>query len=120
MPASNAPLKRPWALKSRCQGTVTGALGAARWLSGCQRTDCLVGLAVSEMDHAGRSFYCTDCANNCEIVEVTCDNAVVARWGVAAANGRQRRSRGRLTPGVTAPGFSLWQELAASILNITP
>ena len=72
---------------------VTGALGAALLARAAvkDRPTAFVGLAVSEMDHAGRSFYCTDCANNCEIVEVTCDNAVVPAGAIAAANGRQRR-----------------------------
>ena len=87
--AANAGIKRAFEKALGLEVTVprehgvTGALGAALLARAAvkDRPTAFVGLAVSEMDHAGRSFYCTDCANNCEIVEVTCDNAVVARWG---------------------------------------
>ena len=62
---------------------VMGALGAAL-LARAQVKDtstAFLGLAVSEKDHSSRSFCCPDCANNCEIVELACEEAVVARWG---------------------------------------
>lgn len=62
---------------------VMGALGAAL-LARAQVKDkptTFLGLSISEKAHASRSFYCTDCANNCEIVELSCEKTVVARWG---------------------------------------
>ncbi len=62
---------------------VMGALGAAL-LAQAQvknKPTSFLGLSVSDKQHSSRSFYCTDCANNCEIVELACEDAVVARWG---------------------------------------
>lgn len=62
---------------------VMGALGAAL-LAEAEVKDkptAFMGLIVSELNHASRSFYCSDCANNCEIVELTCEGSVMARWG---------------------------------------
>lgn len=39
------------------------------------------GFGVSDMSFKSRSFFCTDCANNCEVVELACDEQVTARWG---------------------------------------
>jgi predicted CoA-substrate-specific enzyme activase len=63
--------------------SVMGALGSAL-LARAEVKDkptAFMGMTISEMNHASRSFYCTDCANNCEIVELSCDGTVVARWG---------------------------------------
>lgn len=62
---------------------VMGALGSALLAKAEVRDKptSFAGFAVSEKDHASRSFYCTDCANNCEIVELACDGSVLARWG---------------------------------------
>jgi len=62
---------------------VMGALGAAL-LARAEVKDkatSFLGVKISEMSHASRSFYCSDCANNCEIVQLSCEDTVVARWG---------------------------------------
>lgn len=63
--------------------SVMGALGAALLAKAGVKEipTAFLGLSVSEMSHASRSFYCADCPNNCEIVELACEGAVVARWG---------------------------------------
>jgi predicted CoA-substrate-specific enzyme activase len=62
---------------------VMGALGAAL-LAHAQpdnKSSNFLGLGISEMSHRSRSFYCSHCANNCEIVELACEDRVLARWG---------------------------------------
>ena len=42
------------------------------------------GLEVSDIEFKTSTFYCGDCPNNCEIVEVSMpeqDNKIIARWG---------------------------------------
>lgn len=62
---------------------VMGALGAAL-LARAQvkdRASAFLGTDISEMRHSSRSFYCPGCANNCEIVELSCEDRVLAHWG---------------------------------------
>lgn len=62
---------------------VMGALGAAL-LARAETKDkptAFLGVAISELSHISRSFYCNDCANNCEIIELSCEGTVTARWG---------------------------------------
>ena len=87
--AANAGIKRAFESALELEVMVPkhhgemGALGSAL-LARAEVKDkatAFMGLAVSEMDHTSRSFYCSDCANNCEIVELACEGTVVARWG---------------------------------------
>jgi len=62
---------------------VMGALGAAL-LARAEMKDkptSFLGTDISELKHSSRSYYCTDCPNSCEIVELSCEDTVVARWG---------------------------------------
>ena len=46
--------------------------------------DALRGLDVSDQEFRTSTFYCGDCPNNCEVVQVKIpedDDKVIARWG---------------------------------------
>lgn len=60
-----------------------GAVGAALLARAevKEKPTTFLGVGISDKTHSSRSFYCNDCANNCEIIELSCENAVVARWG---------------------------------------
>lgn len=62
---------------------VMGAFGAALLAQAQVRQGPtkFYGAGVSEFKHVSRSFYCPDCPNNCEIVELACEDRVLARWG---------------------------------------
>lgn len=62
---------------------VMGALGAALLARAQTRNQpsAFLGTGVSELKHSSRSFYCPGCANNCEIVELACEDRVLAHWG---------------------------------------
>ena len=87
--AANAGIKRAFEQALGLEVTVPenfdvmGALGAAL-LARAQARDkpsTFLGIGISEMSHTSRSFYCSHCANNCEIVELSCGDRVLARWG---------------------------------------
>ncbi|MEA4882381.1 MAG: acyl-CoA dehydratase activase [Clostridia bacterium] len=64
---------------------VMGAVGAAM-LARRQAVDSLratsfVGWEATERRHSTASWECCDCANRCDVVEITCDSTVIARWG---------------------------------------
>jgi predicted CoA-substrate-specific enzyme activase len=64
---------------------VMGAIGAAmlaheQMLWNGHQTK-FKGFAVSEMDYRTTSFECHHCTNHCEIVQVTVNKQLVARWG---------------------------------------
>lgn len=62
---------------------VMGALGAAMLARNKIKDNptAFLGTEISKMRHNNRSFYCPDCANNCEIIELTCEDQLLARWG---------------------------------------
>jgi predicted CoA-substrate-specific enzyme activase len=64
---------------------VMGAYGAAvlakEKMHNSQVPSKFIGLACSGFEYTTRSFQCTDCTNNCEILEIYCNEAVTARWG---------------------------------------
>jgi predicted CoA-substrate-specific enzyme activase len=62
---------------------VMGALGAALLAHARpeNKPSSFRGFGVSEMRHKSCSFYCNHCANNCEIVELSCEDNILARWG---------------------------------------
>lgn len=62
---------------------VMGAYGAALLARAevKDRTTTFFGLGISEKLHSSCSFYCRDCANTCEVVELSCEDSVLARWG---------------------------------------
>ena len=68
---------------------VMGAIGAAmlaredvlRRANGHLPASRFKGFAVSEVAHKTVSFECRHCANHCEIVQVSVNKQVVARWG---------------------------------------
>ncbi|MTI94834.1 MAG: 2-hydroxyglutaryl-CoA dehydratase [Firmicutes bacterium] len=62
---------------------VMGAVGSALLARAhvADKPSRFLGFGISELEYASRSFECADCPNNCEVVELTCDQEVVARWG---------------------------------------
>lgn len=64
---------------------VMGAIGAATLAREVmQRTAAptrFKGFAVGELNYRTASFECRHCSNHCEIVQVSVDRKVVARWG---------------------------------------
>ncbi|EEG76412.1 acyl-CoA dehydratase activase [Dethiobacter alkaliphilus] len=64
--------------------SVMGAVGAALLAKSTakekQKTD-FRGFAVSEMDYQASSFECQSCPNLCEIVNISVDDEILARWG---------------------------------------
>ncbi|MBI4788063.1 MAG: 2-hydroxyglutaryl-CoA dehydratase [Chloroflexi bacterium] len=64
---------------------VMGAIGAAMLareaMSRNGHHTQFKGFGVSELNYRTTSFECHHCANHCEIVQVTVDKQLVARWG---------------------------------------
>lgn len=62
---------------------VMGALGAALLAHARpeNKPSSFLGFGISDMRHKSCSFYCNHCANNCEIVELSCEDNILARWG---------------------------------------
>lgn len=64
---------------------VMGAIGAAMLAREAIRFNGLPtrfkGFAVGELNYRTISFECRHCSNHCEIVQVSVDKKVVARWG---------------------------------------
>lgn len=67
-----------------------GALGSAmlareemerRRRQGQDTTTAFRGFSGSELDYKASSFECHHCPNRCEIIEISCDGEVLARWG---------------------------------------
>ncbi len=81
---------------------VMGALGAAMLareaLARHNAVTQFKGFSVSDLAYRTRSFECHHCPNHCEIVQVSVDNRVVARWG-----GRCERWDMTEAPPLTAP-----------------
>lgn len=63
---------------------VMGAIGAA-FLAQKEvqqkRSSIFRGFDVCEIDYNANSFECDGCSNNCEIVEISRESMVLARWG---------------------------------------
>lgn len=64
---------------------VMGAYGAAliakeKMLSGNNVTN-FYGFDNAEKDFKARSIECSDCSNHCEVIEITSNDEVIARWG---------------------------------------
>lgn len=87
--AANAGIKRAFEQALGTEVTVPenygvmGAMGAAL-LARAQARDkptTFLGIGISELSHTSSSFYCSHCANNCEIVQLSCEDRVLARWG---------------------------------------
>lgn len=62
---------------------VMGAFGAALLAQvGVKgKATAFLGAGISKLNHYSRSFYCQDCANNCEVVRLFCEDRVLACWG---------------------------------------
>lgn len=64
---------------------VMGAYGAALIvkdkMSGKPIKTNFYGLDAAENEYAARSIECSDCSNLCEIIEITSNEKVLARWG---------------------------------------
>ncbi len=62
-----------------------GALGAAliakRAMAGSRKATRFLGFELSEFDYEATSFECSDCPNNCEIVNIQVNGELLARWG---------------------------------------
>ncbi|MCL4425108.1 MAG: acyl-CoA dehydratase activase [Firmicutes bacterium] len=66
------------------QHRVMGAVGAALLAMEAAlktKTTNFRGFGVADLDFSTRTFECHDCANNCEIVEISMEKTLVARWG---------------------------------------
>lgn len=64
---------------------VMGAIGAAylakEKLERDKKTTSFLGEKLLDCHFTNKSYECTECPNNCEIVELMCDGKFVARWG---------------------------------------
>lgn len=64
---------------------VMGAIGAAilarEAMQRARSATRFKGFAVGDLDYRTTSFECRHCANHCEIVQVSVNKKVVARWG---------------------------------------
>lgn len=62
---------------------VMGAWGAAllAQASAKGQPSAFLGVGSWRLNHYSRSFYCQDCANNCEVIELRCGERVQACWG---------------------------------------
>lgn len=64
---------------------VMGAFGAAliakEKIAGMDRKTRFLGFESACSDYRPRSIECSDCSNNCEVMEITLQNEPVARWG---------------------------------------
>ena len=64
---------------------VMGALGAALiakdHVEHSGQTTAFRGFGVSDANYTVDSFECSDCANHCEIINISMDQELVARWG---------------------------------------
>lgn len=61
-----------------------GAIGAAvlaRLAMEDQESTAFRGFVLSELDYQASSFECDGCPNICEIVNLSLDGALLARWG---------------------------------------
>jgi predicted CoA-substrate-specific enzyme activase len=59
---------------------IMGAIGAALLSRNVSNTK-FKGFSVAEQKLSTTSFYCSDCPNNCGVIEVNHDRTVIARWG---------------------------------------
>lgn len=100
--AFEAALERPISVPAHHE--VMGAIGAAmlaredlrRRTNGYRPASRFKGFGVSAVAHKTVSFECRHCANHCEIVQVSVNKQVVARWG-------GRCDRWDVTDGGSAP-----------------
>lgn len=64
---------------------VMGAFGAAvlvkEKIQNSQIPTKFIGLGCSSFEYFTKSFQCDNCTNNCEILEIYCNDKVTARWG---------------------------------------
>lgn len=63
---------------------VMGAIGAALLAKEEVRhkgSTAFKGFAVSDMDYQASSFECQGCSNMCEVINITVDGRLLARWG---------------------------------------
>ena len=64
---------------------VMGAYGAAiiakQHIKNSQVPTRFYGFNCAQNNYKARSMECNDCSNMCEIIELTCDGEVFARWG---------------------------------------
>jgi len=64
---------------------VMGALGAAliakRLMAQSDKPTRFLGFELSDFQYEASSFECTDCPNNCEIVNIMAEGELLARWG---------------------------------------
>jgi predicted CoA-substrate-specific enzyme activase len=64
---------------------VMGAIGAAllaqNWYEQEKKETSFKGFEISEINYVTSGFFCDDCSNNCEVVEVKVGEDVLARWG---------------------------------------
>lgn len=88
--AFNAGIRRAFAEALGCEivitpnHAVTGAIGAAmlaRQAVATGRPTQFAGFAAAERDYAASSFECPHCANHCEVVNISADGKLLARWG---------------------------------------
>jgi predicted CoA-substrate-specific enzyme activase len=93
---------------------VMGAIGAAILAQEAMRRadgpTRFKGFAVGDLNYRTTSFECRHCSNHCEIVQVSVDKKVVARWGgrcerwevTESGPARAGRVNGRRAPAVAA------------------
>lgn len=64
---------------------VMGAIGAALlardYIQSTGRATGFTGFDAAEMEFMPRTFNCSGCSNNCEVIEVSHNDRPVARWG---------------------------------------
>lgn len=64
---------------------VMGAYGAAliakEKISKCKGNTKFYGFNMASREYIAKSMECHDCSNTCEVIEISSENHVVARWG---------------------------------------
>ncbi len=62
-------------------GAIGAALLAQRWAASGSESTAFAGWDVPEQVYSTVSWECDGCPNTCEVVEVSRDSRVIARWG---------------------------------------
>lgn len=62
-------------------GAIGVALLARASFQKMKKPTSFEGFEIAELSYESDSFYCSDCANNCEVAEIKLKDETLARWG---------------------------------------
>jgi predicted CoA-substrate-specific enzyme activase len=62
-------------------GAYGSALIAKEKMAGAGSKSSFLGFESAMNDYKAKSIECSDCSNNCEVIEITIENEPMARWG---------------------------------------